>query len=68
MTFIEMSGTAVLVGGNGRTRAQDMAATEPLMKMVVHCIDRIKSFKLSKEVFQSSISCFANLFVALNCP
>jgi len=37
------------VGGNGRTRAQDMAATEPLMKMVVHCIDRVKSFKLSKE-------------------
>lgn len=28
-----------------------MAATEPLMKMVLHCIDRIKSFKLSKEVF-----------------
>ena len=40
----------VIVSGNGRTRVQDMAATEPLMKMVVHCIDRIKSFKLGKEV------------------
>ena len=32
-----------------------MAATEPLMKMVVHCIDRVKSFKLSKEVSTHTI-------------
>ena len=32
-----------------------MAATEPLMKMVVHCIDRVKSFKLSKEVAMQKI-------------
>eukprot|EP00794_Sanderia_malayensis_P003449 gene3449-3945_t len=37
------------VSGSGRTKASDMVATEPLMRMVLHCIDRIKSFKLSRE-------------------
>ena len=38
------------VPGMGRTRPQDMKATEPLMRMVLHCIDRIKLFKLGTQV------------------
>jgi len=37
------------IPGTGRTKASDMGATEPLVKMVLFLIDRIKAFKLSQQ-------------------
>jgi len=37
------------IPGSGRTKASDMGATEPLVKMVLFLIDRIKAFKLSQQ-------------------
>ncbi|XP_002160445.1 PAT complex subunit CCDC47 isoform X1 [Hydra vulgaris] len=37
------------IPGNGRTRSEDMAATEGLVKMVLLMIDRVKGFRLSQQ-------------------
>lgn len=37
------------IPGSGRTKGSDMCATEPLVKMVLFLIDRIKAFKLSQQ-------------------
>lgn len=37
------------VPGKGRTRVQDMGATEGLVNMVLSLIDRIKTFRLSQQ-------------------
>jgi len=37
------------VPGKGRTKADDMAATEGLVKMVLFLVDRIKLFRLSQQ-------------------
>ena len=43
-----------------------MAATESLMKMVVHCIDKIKSFRLGKEVTRPSWYFTEKLYSAID--
>lgn len=42
------------IPGCGRTKASDMGATEPLVKMVLFLIDRIKAFKLSQQARMKS--------------
>lgn len=37
------------IPGTGRTSYSDMAVTEPLVKMILFLIDRIKSFRLSQQ-------------------
>jgi len=37
------------IPGNGYTKASDMGATEQLVKMVLHLVDRVKNFKLSQN-------------------
>lgn len=32
------------------TKSSDMVKLEPMMKLVLHCIDRVRRFKLGKEV------------------
>lgn len=37
------------------TKAQDMAKLEPMMRLVLFCIDRVRKFKLGKDVSELSI-------------
>ncbi|XP_070564759.1 PAT complex subunit CCDC47-like [Ptychodera flava] len=37
------------VPGNGYPSTKDMQKLEPMMKLVMHCIDKVKRFRLSKE-------------------
>ncbi|XP_006822108.1 PAT complex subunit CCDC47-like [Saccoglossus kowalevskii] len=37
------------VPGKGNTSVVDMCKTEPMMKLVMHCIDKVKRFRLTKE-------------------
>lgn len=42
---------SVLVPSKGRsTKSADMAKLEPMMRLVLHCIDRVRRFRLGKEV------------------
>ena len=40
----------VTVAEKGRSQPRDMEMMKPLLQMVFHCIDKMKRFKLSKEV------------------
>lgn len=42
------------IPGNGYTRQDDMGATLNLVKMVLHLVDRMKTFKLSQQARQKS--------------
>jgi len=42
------------IPGNGRTKVASMGATEPLVKMVLFFIDRIKSLRLGQQARQKS--------------
>ncbi|XP_032241135.1 PAT complex subunit CCDC47 isoform X2 [Nematostella vectensis] len=37
------------VASKGNTKVQDMARLESMMKLVLHCIDRVRKFRLGKE-------------------
>ena len=42
---------SLLVPSKGRsTKSADMAKLEPMMRLVLHCIDRVRRFRLGKEV------------------
>jgi hypothetical protein len=47
-----------LVASKGNTKAQDMVKLEPMMRLVLYCIDRVRKFKLGKDV-----SIFINSFI-----
>ena len=32
------------------TKSADMVKLEPMMRLVLHCVDRVRRFKLGKEV------------------
>ena len=46
------------------TKSADMVKLEPMMRLVLHCIDRVRRFKLGKEVgCYVNKSCFSKLFL-----
>lgn len=51
------------------TKSADMVKLEPMMKLVLHCVDRVRRFRLGKEVCQLT-DCYimtSDLIPELNC-
>ena len=61
--------SSVSVQCKGTTRSSDMVKCEAMMKLVLYCVDRIRRFKLGKEVSVSAIhGFFSTSFTPLLSP